>query len=168
MNINQFHELRAKYNIDEIEMVCILTNIVLNNKVLSYSLTIGKNKKIKAMQQSATNFFKRVDIQKFIFEQIDFLIDEVRGASDIQEQKRNLRKETLKQNGTEQLHIPGENTELTKENIKQVLELELSRTRDPEKRASLLIRIADLFSLQENNSNDHERPVIYIPDRYKH
>jgi hypothetical protein len=58
----------------------------------------------------------------------------------------------------------GDTTELTKENIKQVLEMEFSKISDPEKRTALLIRIADLLSLQNSNSNEVEKPFIYLPN----
>ena len=56
-------------------------------------------------------------------------------------------------------------TELTKENIKQVLEYELSKTTDPEKRTALLIRVADFLSLNNTDAVDFDKPLIYLPDR---
>ena len=55
--------------------------------------------------------------------------------------------------------------ELTKDDIKQVLEQELSKTTDPEKRTALLIRVADFLSLNDSGNVEFEKPVIYLPDR---
>ena len=161
MNINQFHELRTKYNIDEMEFICICSNLILNNKVLAYTSTVGKDKRIKSMQQAATSFFKRVDIQKFMFEQTDFLINEIKRKSKPETEQNRTKKNVLIK---KEFSFPGDAQELTKENIKQVLENELSNIRDPEKRTALLIRITDLLSLQNSNSQEVDKPEIYLPD----
>jgi len=163
MIVNQFQELKKKYNINDIEFICISLNLILNNKVLSYSMTIGKDKRIKSMQQSATNFFKRIDIQKFMFEQNSYLISEVRGDSDNRTEQNSKKQNTL--NKKDIFAIPGDTQELTKGNIQRVLESELSKIVKPEQRTALLIRIADLLSLQNSNSNEVEKPVIYLPNQ---
>ena len=160
MQLNTYYELQTKYGLKDYEINCILLNMALQNQQLSYAGTIALVKKTKSMQQAGHYFFNKLEVKKFMHEVGNDILNDTILTSDVKivpvEKKDNGKQK-------KQFAIPGESQELTKENIKQVLESELSKITEPEKRTALLIRITDLLSLQNNNSNELERPVIYLP-----
>ena len=111
------------------------------------------------MQNAGNYFFNKLEVKKFMHEQKEMVPgyegNKIDRKKEVTQKERNHTKK--------QFAIPGESQELTRENIKQVLESELSKITEPEKRTALLIRITDLLSLQTNNTNDLEKPVIYLP-----
>ena len=162
MNLNDLDKLSKKYQISSSELAACLLYIQTNNKTWSYAETIAKQKKIKYMQQSSTNFFARHDINHFIMQERAAFLNSFKDGFDDEEQDN---KKVQKRNTDIFIQSGPDSIELTRENIKSVMENELSKTKDPEKRTALLIKIADFLSLNNNVSEDIERPVIYLPDR---
>ena len=163
MKIDRYLDLQTQYGFTETELNCIFLNMAINNQEIAYAGTIGKIKKSRSMQNAGNYFFNKLEVKKFMHEQKSLVPGYEGNKIDIKkEQNRTELNYTKKQ-----FAIPGESQELTRENIKQVLESELSKITEPEKRTALLIRITDLLSLQNNNSNELERPVIYLPGEAK-
>lgn len=54
---------------------------------------------------------------------------------------------------------------INSENIKQLLESELSKVKDPDKRTTILLKIADFLSLNNEDQEDFQTPLIYLPAR---
>lgn len=158
-------KLCKEYQIEETELAACLLFIQTENKTFSCANTIYKRRKVKWLQQSATGFFKRDDIQLFIKkEKHNF---STAYADTIDKEEEEIKDSKKQRNISAQISTVenSDSIELTRENIKSVMENELSKTKDPEKRTALLIKIADFLSLNNNVSEDIEKPVIYLPDR---
>ena len=159
MKIDRYLDLQTQYGFNETELNCIFLNMAINNQEIAYAGTIGKIKKSRSMQNAGNYFFNKLEVKKFMHEQKEMVPgyegNKIDRKKEVTQKERNHTKK--------QFAIPGESQELTRENIKQVLESELSKITEPEKRTALLIRITDLLSLQINNTNDLEKPVIYLP-----
>jgi hypothetical protein len=163
MKVDRYLDLQTEYNLKEYELDCILLNFVVKNQAIAFNATVAKEKGYKSAQQASNYFFNKIEVKKFIHKEkhniTKDLIKEI-DVRTVQDSSKNIVTEKVTK---KQFAIPGESQELTRENIKQVLESELSKITEPEKRTALLIRITDLLSLQNNNSNELERPVIYLP-----
>jgi len=162
MKVSTYIDLQTKYSFSETELNCIFLNMAINNQEIAYAGTIGKVKKSKSMQNAGNYFFNKLEVKRFIHEQKDLVL-----LDNVNKSEPKIKTEQTRTNNTEKdksLFSLGDTTELTKENIKQVLELEFSKISDPEKRTALLIRIADLLSLQNSNNNEVEKPLIYLPN----
>lgn len=71
----------------------------------------------------------------------------------------------VKENGDESLLLESEEIEINEENILELLQAELSRVKDPDKRTMLLLRIADFQKFKPKKSNSEVLPTIYLPKR---
>lgn len=160
----EIEKLCDKYGINKTELVCCILYFQFENKTFAHSETIGKSKKYKHADMAAMNFFNRSDIQNFMLNEKQNFFAGYKIYSDDENQPQTKEKKPIETQ--KDLLVPlSVTTELTKENIKQVLELELSKTTDPEKRTALLIRVADFLSLNSSDEVDFEKPIIYLPDR---
>ena len=155
----EIEKLADSYGLNLTELICCIIYFQFENKTFAHRQTIGLTKRYKHPDQAAINFFNRGDIQTFVRkEKQNFLIG-YRTESDAQPYQTS----TVQLNNEAQKDhfVPlSAGIELTKDNIKQVLEQELSKTTDPEKRTALLIRVADFLSLNDSGNVEFEKPVI--------
>lgn len=164
MQIKAILNLCEKYNLQTDDIACIALNMQFENMTFAFQETKAKGKKYRHLAKAAALYFTRDDVKRFIEnEKHNFWSADMDTIDDKPEQE----KEKNNNNTAQKDHfVPlSAGIELTKDNIKQVLEQELSKTTDPEKRTALLIRVADFLSLNDSGNVDFEKPVIYLPDR---
>lgn len=160
----EIEKLCEKYGLNKTELVCCILYFQFENKTFAHAESIGKSKRYKHPDMAALNFFNRADIQEFILKEKQNFFAGYRVYSDMEPEQTNKKINTNE--AQKDSFVPlSAGIELTKDNIKQVLEQELSKTTDPEKRTALLIRVADFLSLNDSGNVDFEKPVIYLPDR---
>ena len=164
MNTDRIEKLCNQYGLNKTEFVCILTYFQTENKNFSYAETIAKQKKLKHLNQDALNFFNRTDVQKFILQERNLFWSATKEEfdDDLHENKKEDKTTGLKDN-----FVPlfEDGVELTTDNLKKFLEIELSRMTDPKDRAATFIKAAESLSLNDSGNVDFEKPVIYLPDR---
>jgi hypothetical protein len=153
-------EILRKYNLNEVELNCILLYIGSENKTYSWSQTIGIQSKSPNKTILAGQWFKNPNVDKCIWDlqNKDSGIIERTFDGNTKEQKGNTQKK--------EINI-SEDDGINAENIKALLESEFNKTKDPEKRTTLLIKIADFLSLNKTNDEDFQTPIIYLPARCK-
>ena len=150
-------ETLRKYKLTEPELACILLFLSSGQKTFAWSNTIGFNSESKNKAVLAGQWFKNSNVQMFLYDNSN---DIVESAANVLDNDNKRTKDSTKNNIEEEDGINAEN-------IKALLESEFNKTRDPEKRTTLLIKIADFLSLNKTNDEDFQTPLIYLPSRCK-
>jgi hypothetical protein len=178
MQITELNNLSKTYNLKPDEIICIILNLAINNKTISFLQTIGKNSKSKNPHILANQFFNKHHVKQFTEDHKNSFI-QIYGEEDKPQNPDNGKRqnhqtpqtsintrETAIFNDTENSGNIGKvQPGITSENIKEMLEMEFNRTRDPEKRTILLIKIAEFIGLRNTDETDPLKPVIYLPNR---
>lgn len=164
MTSGELNQLSKVYNLQPVEIMCIILWFATDNKTLAFTFTIGMLSKSNNKEVLAQRFFRKEETVKFITEQKNVFI----GVD--QENERRFDSNTIQENrNTKQqdsvMYDINQKTEISSDNIKELLEREYQKTTDPEKRTVLLIKIADFIGLKNNDQDDPLTPVIYLPER---
>lgn len=147
----------SKYKLEPLELACISIYAYTGVKLFAWSNTVGRESKSKNQSVLAFQWFRQERIQKYLFEH-----------KIIDPESDNFKEEMIDSDLIKETDIhknKGEKTEISSENIKELLEREYQKTTDPEKRTVLLIKIADFIGLKNNDQDDPLTPVIYLPER---
>jgi len=136
------------------ELAAIAIYIHTENQVFSWEQTIGKGRKSKTSTVPASRFFNRTEVIRYLDE---FNFDK----------QKNVKTFDVKTNTKEVLNFNSINSDdaISSENIKERLESELSKITDPDKRAVILMKIADFVGLKNSDQDDPLTPTIYLPAR---
>lgn len=141
-------------NLTETELAAILLYYYTKKASFSWMTTVGINNLSSNKNILAAQWFKTERIQNaihFIYKEIEK--DEKRFDEEI-EQPKPVEKVNLDQD-----------IEITSENIKQILQSEFQSIKDPDKRAVILMKIADFVGLKNSDQDDPLTPTIYLPAR---
>ncbi len=157
MNSSELNNLCNSYQLTPIEISCILLQFQMDNKTLSFSYSIGYIKKSKNKDVLAYQFFARESVQKFIAEQKNNFVNNTLKIG------KTFDNESGQVSTDEKTKIFDES--ISSENIKERLESELSKINDPDKRAVILMKIADFVGLKNSDQDDPLTPTIYLPAR---
>lgn len=164
MTSGELNQLSKVYNLQPVEIMCIILWFATDNKTLAFTFTIGMLSKSNNKEVLAQRFFRKEETVKFITEQKNVFI----GVD--QENERRFDSNTIHENrNTKQqdsvMSYINQSTEITGENIKEKLERELSQITDPIKRAEIIIKIGDFTGIRNNDQDNPLTPVIYLPER---
>jgi hypothetical protein len=164
MNVTELNNYCSTYNLNPIEINCIILGWAIDNKFIAFSYTIAHQSKAKNKDVLCNQFYRRESVQRFIQDQRNrFIVNDgisTTNSTNIIDVYAHGEKEDKK----DKVYYNGE---ITSDNIKSLLESEFERTTDPEKRTTLLIKIADFLSLNKTNDEDFQTPLIYLPARCK-
>lgn len=151
MNINA---VMRRNNLEPEELAAIAIYIHTENQVFSWEQTIGKGRKSKTSTVPASRFFNRTEVIRYM-DELNYV------------KQQNEKMFDAKTNGKEVLNFNSINTDdsISSENIKERLESELSKINDPDKRAVILMKIADFVGLKNSDQDDPLTPTIYLPAR---
>jgi hypothetical protein len=150
-------ETIRKYKLTEIELACIAIYLSTGNKSFAWSQTVGIKSQSPNKSVLAGNWFKNHNVSMMVFDKenensnYNVSTSDVYVHGKIKDPKKNIEEEDG----------------INAENIKALLESEFNKTKDPEKRTTLLIKIADFLSLNKTNDEDFQTPLIYLPARCK-
>lgn len=137
------------------ELAAIAIYIHTENQVFSWENTIGKTKKSKNPTVPASRFFNRSEVIRYL--------DNWKYNNEQQDGKKfNVQSSTNKDLS---FIAPDQDIEITSENIKQILQSEFQSIKDPDKRAVILMKIADFVGLKNSDQDDPLTPTIYLPAR---
>ena len=142
-------------DIEPEELAAIAIFLHTENQVFAWSETIGKIKKSKVPTVNASRFFKRPEIERYI--------DNWKYNKEQQEAK-TFNIQTTKP-GNSNIVSEDPEVEITSDNIKQILQSEFQSIKDPDKRAVILMKIADFVGLKNSDADDPLVPTIYLPER---
>jgi len=146
--------MAIEYRISETELAAVLLFLHTNNKSFAWTNTLGitnlsPNKAILGAQ-----FFNQQKIKDTIY----FINKE------IERQTNNFDTETEPERKVDKVNLD-QDIEITSDNIKQILQSEFQSIKDPDKRAVILMKIADFVGLKNSDQDDPLTPTIYLPAR---
>jgi outer membrane lipoprotein-sorting protein len=161
-------EMMEKYKLKEVDLNCLLIYLSCENKTYAWSQTIGIESESKNKNIIANQWFKNPNIIKFIYDyekkREDKVIDKIDKSSDVDRESKSKSFEQIK---NEVIQTFGFIEDITSDNIKELIINEINCSKDPEKRATLLMKVSDLLSLYNVEDEDFQTPVIYLPARCK-
>lgn len=159
-------EVTRKYNLKDEDIICLLIYLAGAPKVFAWANTIGKNSQSPNKSTLATQWFSNPKQQQFIY---DYQLKEQKendsksaGKIDSEIIKEVQSIEATKKEVEQTFGII---EDVTSENIKQLFINELNCSKDPEKRAALLLKLSDTLELITPEETDLQTPVIYLPER---
>ena len=159
-------EITRKYNFKEEDIICLLTFLAGAPKAFAWSNTVGKDSKSPNKSTLANQWFSNPRQQQFIY---DYQIKdkEEKDSKEVKKIDSDLIKEAQSIEATkkEVEQTFGIIEDVTSENIKQLFINELNCSKDPEKRAALLLKLSDTLELITPEETDLLTPVIYLPER---
>lgn len=159
-------ETLRKYKINERELACLLIYKSCKSKSFAWKQTIGIESKSPNVAVLAGQWFKNLNIQMFLYD--NNVVDEEESVTNVT--KSSDTKTDDKHKSTEEIKKEVEQTfgiitDVTSENIKQLFINELNCSKDPEKRAALLLKLSDTLELITPEETDLQTPTIYLPAR---
>jgi hypothetical protein len=144
-----------RYDIEPEELACIALFIHCESQTFAWDKTIGINKNSKQPGVMGSRFFNKPEIQQYLFDWKEKQNRKGRGTFDT---KINNQKEPP-------INSEDSDIEITSDNIKQILQSEFQSIKDPDKRAVILMKIADFVGLKNSDADDPLTPTIYLPAR---
>lgn len=153
-----------KYNLKEIDLNCVLIYLSSENKTFAWSQTVGSKSDSKNKNTIANQWFKNPNIEKFIY---DHKIKHTEKDTEIIDVPKEDKTKSFEQIKNEVIQTFGFIEDITSENIKELIINEINCSKDPEKRATLLMKVSDLLSLYNTEAEDFQTPLIYLPARCK-
>lgn len=144
-------------DIEPEELAAIAVYLHTEHQTFSWSETIGKSKKAKNPNVNANRFFNRPEIARYLDDYKYKIETEKNKIADLQKREGN------------DLGINSEeiDPDINSDNIKQILQSEFRNVKDPDKRAVILMKIADFIGLKNSDADDPTTPTIYLPARCK-
>ena len=143
-------------DIEPEELAAIAVYLHTGQQTFAWTETIGKTKNTKNPPVNANRFFNRTEIVRYVD---DWKYKE--------EQEKN-KLFNIKINGDKEPNIISDpDVDITSENIKEILQSEFKKISDPDKRAVILMKIADFVGLKNSDADDPMVPTIYLPARCK-
>lgn len=158
MQAYELNNLASSYQLSPVEINCILLYFVCNNKTQAFSYTVAYKGKQKNKDILAYQFFKRENVNTFIEQQKNNFVN---NTFDLQ-QEIDVKPED--QNSDKKIK-PDPDIDITSENIKDILQSEFKKISDPDKRAVILMKIADFVGLKNSDADDPLVPTVYLPAR---
>jgi len=149
MNI---HGTLRKYELEPIELACIALFLLTDEKTFSWQATIGIQSKTKNATVIASRFFARKEVQIYLYDHKEKKVSDEKIMSDSVTKVEN--RDTIKHQ-----------TEISSDNIQELLELEYNKTTKQEKRVELLMKIAEFVGAKKTTEDSANLPVIYLPMR---
>jgi len=141
-------------NLSETELAAILLFIYSENKTFAWSNTLGINNLSPNKTMLASQWFKNQKTQNAIY----LIKKQIEKDEEMFEVEKEP-KENRKQYNTDP------DIDITSENIKDILQSEFKKISDPDKRAVILMKIADFVGLKNSDAEDPLTPTIYLPSR---
>jgi hypothetical protein len=158
MTAAELNNLSNSYQLTPVEINCILLYFICDNKTQAFSYTVAYKGKQKNKDILAYQFFTREAVKTFIEQQKNNFVNNTFVVSEETDAG-------TEQNRTDKKTNADPDIDITSENIKDILQSEFKKISDPDKRAVILMKIADFVGLKNSDAEDPLTPTIYLPAR---
>lgn len=157
--------LQRKYKLDPIELACVSIFMQTGDKTFAWSYTVGRDSQSKNKTILAGQWFRQERVQRFLFDHNDKKEKEEEKEVKRIDSDLIIASQSIEATKKEVEQTFGIIEDVTSENIKQLFINELNCSKDPEKRAALLLKLSDTLELITPEETDLLTPIIYLPER---